>query len=293
MNERQALYITTIAHEGGILAASKLLHVSQPSLSQMLRQVETELGVRLFDRSAQPLRPTNAGERYLHAAAVILRANETLANELCEIRQEVRGTLRLGISMQRGAQLLPQLLPAFFRDLPTVELRLTEAGSADLERLLEENRIDLALASTAPVKRDLAYELLQRETIGLLAGHGSRLVQTLPTGTPIALSAVQGASFVSLKRGHNSRAIQDAVFYEHDVQPQIILETDSMETAIRVTLECGCYMVCADWHADGHGSFYPIAGYQNDRHFYAVMRRDRALPHYARELIERIRSLLA
>ena len=67
MNVRQALYIRTIAEEKGVTAAAKKLHISQPSLSQMLRQIEEEAGTPLFERGTQVFHPTYAGERYLHA----------------------------------------------------------------------------------------------------------------------------------------------------------------------------------------------------------------------------------
>jgi len=97
VNVRQALYIRTIAEEKGVTAAAKKLHISQPSLSQMLRQIEEEAGTPLFERGTQVFHPTYAGERYLHAAEVILNTNEILENELREIRGEERGRLRLGI----------------------------------------------------------------------------------------------------------------------------------------------------------------------------------------------------
>ena len=292
MNERQALYIKTIAQEGGILAAAKVLRVSQPSLSQMLKQIETDLGVQLFDRSVQPLRITCAGERYLHAASVILNANETLDAELREIRREDRGRLRLGISMQRGARLLPKVFPDFLTAWPRVEIDLMEAGSTKLEDLLRSGSIDLALASAAPTDADFDYELLQHETIGILAGDRCALVRTLPDGIPIDLSCVENVPFVVLKRGHNSRTIQDALFLAQGVHPRVLLETDSMETAVRVTLESECCMLCADWHADGRGHFFPLKNYQNNRHFYAVRQKERSATRYALDLIERVHQAL-
>lgn len=134
MNLRQAYYIKTIAKEGGITAAAKALYISQPSLSQMLKQIEAEIGMPLFDRSVSPLKPTSAGECYLHAATIMLNTQEILENELQELREENSGRLRLGISMQRSAQLLPAILPDFFADFPHVNLELREAGSTHLER---------------------------------------------------------------------------------------------------------------------------------------------------------------
>ena len=132
MNLKQALYIRTIAREGGITAAAKKLYVSQPSLSQMVRQVESEYGVTLFDRTVSPLRLTYAGEKYLQAANVMLAANDRLENELREIREENSGLLRLGISVQRAMQILPVAMPWFVMQFPKVSIDLREEGSAKL-----------------------------------------------------------------------------------------------------------------------------------------------------------------
>ena len=188
MNVRQALYIRTIAEGKGGTAAAKKLHISQPSLSQMLRQIEEEAGTPLFERGTQVFHPTYAGERYLHAAEVILNTNEILENELREIRGEERGRLRLGISVQRSIQLLPKVLPEFTRLYPKVEFRLREAGSAHLEQMVQSGQVDLALASVEPASPRLEYRLIHRERIGILTGPGSPLAQRVPSGSSIPLS---------------------------------------------------------------------------------------------------------
>ena len=126
MNFKQATYIRTIVQEGSISAAARKLFISQPSLSQMVRQAESEYGVQLFDRSVSPLRLTFAGERYLEAANQILTVNERMENELREIREENSGLLRLGISVQRGLQVLPVAMPWFSMQYPKVTVKLTD-----------------------------------------------------------------------------------------------------------------------------------------------------------------------
>lgn len=291
MNLKQALYIKTIAEEGSITAAARKLYISQPSLSQMLRLIEEELGVSLFDRA--PFRLTYAGERYLHAAAVMLNTNEILNNELREIRQEDSGRLRLGISRQRAAQLLPMVLPRFSRAYPHVILELREAGSATLERFVQEGEVDLALAATSPNLSDLEYHLIQRETIGILAGKDSPLAAQVPSGVSIGLEMVRDGPFVSLKSGHNIRVIQDLLFRRHGLRPSIYLETDSMETALQVTYTSACYMLCPNIYAAPGSCFYPLAGHKNLRHFYACLRRDQALPKFMGAFLEFVRECVS
>ena len=288
MNLRQALYVKTIADEGGITAAAKKLYISQPSLSQMLRQIEEETGVPLFDRSSLPIRPTYAGERYLHAAAVLLNTNEMLENELREIRGEERGRMRLGISMLRSAQLLPHVLPEFTSRFPKVEIVLQEAGSAKLEQLHQEGSVDLALASTEPNNPLLEYRLIQEERIGILAGPGSSLSRRFPSGTAISLKEAGDGRFVALKAGHSVRVIQDRLFQEYGLHPEFFLETDNMEAAQQIALRCGCYLLYPDGYLPAGAFFYPLEGYESRRHFYACLRKREHVPQYVAALLHLI-----
>lgn len=296
MNLKQALYIRTVAQEGNITAAAKKLYVSQPSLSQMIRQVETEYGVTLFDRTVSPLRLTYAGEKYLEAANVMLTANERLENELREIRQENSGLLRLGISVQRAIQILPVALPWFTMQYPKVSVDLREEGSARLEKLLEDGEIDLALAAIESVSPQLSYTLIEKEIIGVLAGRGAAIAQQLPPGTPITLSMIREDAFVALKPGHSVRVVQDTLFRAEGIRPQILLETDSLEVAKRVAIQAGACMLCSDIFVDDYarrgGVFYPLMDYENKRHLYACWRKGEKLPRYAEGFVQIVGRIL-
>lgn len=291
MNLKQALYIKTIAECGSITAAAKKLYVSQPSLSQMLRHVEEELGLDIFDRSVSPFRLTYAGERYLQAARVMLAANEQLENQLREIRHEQSGRLRLGISFSRGLQVLPLVIPVFARKYPQVTLELTESGSDTLDAMVQQGKIDLALAATEPTSANMTYELIEKETIGILAGRGSRIAQRLPSGTPVTIEDAKHDMFISLRKGHSSRVVQDKLLRRSGIAPRILLETDSLEIGKRLTLEAGACMILPniyidDYVAQRRGEFFPLAGYDHHRHFYACYRKDTFVPRYMHDFIQ-------
>ena len=296
MNLKQALYIRTIAEEGNITAAAKKLYVSQPSLSQMVRQIEGEYGVTLFDRTVSPLRLTYAGEKYLQAANAILAANDRLENELREIRQENSGLLRLGISVQRAIQILPVALPWFTMQFPKVSVDLREEGSARLEKLLEDGEIDLALAAIESVSPRLSYTLIEKEIIGVLAGRAADIAQQVPPCTPITLGMIREDAFVSLKPGHSVRVVQDALFRAEGLRPQILMETDSLEVAKRVAIQAGACMLCSDIFVDEYarrgGVFYPLKDYENRRHLYACWRKGEKLPRYAEGFIQIVSRIL-
>ncbi len=120
MNLRQIEYIMAVLREGSITAASKKLYLSQPALSQAIKQVEADLGVAIFDRTTDPISLTYAGRRYVEAAQRILDIDRNLRTELAESAGEIHGHFRLGLSKQRGLQILPLVVPEFARRYPYV-----------------------------------------------------------------------------------------------------------------------------------------------------------------------------
>ena len=298
MNMKQALYFKTIAKYGTITAAAKQLYISQPSLSQTLRQIEDEVGTPLFDRSTSPFHLTYAGERYLKAVEAMLEIDARLKAEIESIRHEDGGRLRLGISITRAMQVLPDVIPIFSKEYPNVMLELTETASANLEGLLQKGEVDLILAATEPSEMNITYELIEKESIGILAGKGSGILDRIPAGAPITLKDVEDECFVSLDGSHSSRIIQDRLFRRYNFRPRILLETSALEVARRVALKSGACMVLPDVYADSSvfqsgGAFYPLADYENHRHFYACYRNGENVKKYVRDFIQITSAVLA
>lgn len=298
MNMKQALYFKTIAKYGTITAAAKQLYISQPSLSQTLRQIEDEVGTPLFDRSTSPFHLTYAGERYLKAVEAMLEIDARLKAEIESIRHEDGGRLRLGISVTRAMQVLPDVIPIFSKEYPNVTLDLTETASANLEGLLQKGEVDLALAATEPSEVNITYELIEKESIGILAGKDSKIAGKISSGTPITLRDVEKEDFVALDISHSSRIIQDRLFRRYNFHPRILLETSALEVGRRVALKSGACMVLPDVYADSFvfsqgGAFYPLADYDNHRHFYACYRNGENVKKYVRDFITISSAVLA
>ena len=294
MNPKQALYIRTIADCGSLTAAAKKLYVSQPSLSQMLRQIEEEIGLSLFDRSCSPFRVTYAGEKYLAAADAMLVITNQLEKQLREIKDDHSGQLRLGISVQRSLQILPKVIPIFRQQYPHVTLDLIALIVpnivSSLEELLQKGTIDLALAAMESTGTNLVYELIEKETIGILAASGTGIVSRIEPGTPITLNDAEGEDFVSLREGHSIRVVQDKLFRRSGFHPKILLETNNLEVGKQVAVASGACMLMPNIYMDEfirrkRGEFYPLKDYDNHRHLYACYRKDEYLPKYTRDFI--------
>ena len=297
MNLKQALYVKTIAETGSLTAAAKQLYISQPSLSQMLRTVEAESGIALFDRSMQPLRLTYAGEKYLEAAESMLLTEERLQKQFREIRNEQAGRLRIGISVSRGVQVLPKLVPAFTSCYPGVALEIYERGSNALETMLSEGKVDLTLAAVEPNHANVCYTLIEKESMGLLAGRGSYLCRNAANGTPVTLLDAKNDFFVCLHKSHSSRLVQDRLFEKYGLKPKILLEVDSLEIGKRVALDAGACFLMPSAYVDHcvakkQGVFFPLREYDNRRHFYASYRKDVFVPQYMQDFISMVARII-
>ena len=150
ISSKSAECILNIIRSGSFTNAAKNMYISQPALSQSVRKIEEKLGAPIFNRSTDPITLTDAGHLYLEAMKQIMTINTRLVNNINEILNESKGKLRLGISLQRGMQLLPLVIPEFIKQYPHVKIELEERGSATLEKLLHEGKCDIALITTNP-----------------------------------------------------------------------------------------------------------------------------------------------
>lgn len=290
MNLKHAQYMITILQEGSITSAAKKLFISQPSLSQMVKLVETNLGTPIFNRATDPLTLTPAGVKYMEAAKQILTINANLAKEIAEINQEDHGKIRFGIPVQRGMLVLPKLLPAFYRLYPHVDVEIHEQGSGLMENMILDGTVDLACMTTTARHEDLKYILIENEELVLLSSKNTKLAGRIPNGTPIHITEAADEKFVSNKPGHSIRAVQDNLFISNDIHPKIILETVSIEVEKKVCLACDAVMICPRSYIEQtpemlDAATYPILYAGGQRHCYLCYRKNLYLTKYMQDFI--------
>lgn len=160
MTLQQFEYLLAICEHGNMLRASKKLGVTQPTLSIMLRKLETELDIDIFDRSTQPLRLTEAGKQVVKQAKDILKAAETLRQTVAEQRNLLNGRLKIGIIPTVAPYFVPRFLQ-YFLDNPRhtdLETSLSEMKTEDIIPALLENEIDMAVMAT-PIDQERLLEI--------------------------------------------------------------------------------------------------------------------------------------
>ena len=292
MNEKHMQYVLTVLKEGSFTNAAKKLYVSQPSLSQIIKTAESNLGAPIFDRSTDPITLTPAGQLYVEAARQVTTISTNLRKQVEELSKEEFGTIRLGISVQRGMELLPELYPRFKRRFPHVGLELHEQGSATMEKSVLEGEVGIALLTTFPRHEELVYDLIQEEKLVLIVNRECELAKRIAPGTPIDILEARDETFISSQSGHSVRTIQDSLFITRDMKPKIDLVTISIEVGKHVVAASPVVMACPDSYVETDNSpdsayfSYPILGVENPRHFYACYRKDMYLTKYMKGFLE-------
>lgn len=184
MDLKRMHYFCTIAEQGQISRAARLLNMAQPPLSQRLRELEEELGTELFVRQGRSLKITEAGELFYRRAREILRAVEASREEVIRIAAQVGPALRIGLSPTGRALWLARFerMHALFRER---QLGLVVGDSSYLESLLQGGQLDAAFMQPPLRPENFAVHRLAT----------SRTVAVLPR----RLSALAGAASLSLR----------------------------------------------------------------------------------------------
>ncbi|CAM5303484.1 LysR family transcriptional regulator OS=Streptomyces microflavus OX=1919 GN=G3I39_31910 PE=3 SV=1 [Streptomyces microflavus] len=189
MHFQQLTYFVAVAETLHFTRAAEAVHVSQPSLSQQIRALETELGAELFSRARGNIALTDAGEALLPLARRILADAETARHEVQELVQLRSGRVRLGATPSLCTGLLPDVLRAFHDRHPGVRLLLEEGGSHDLVRQLARGALDLALVvlplpAASPALTTV--ELLREDLVVVSSAAGPAPGAAAGSGSPIS-----------------------------------------------------------------------------------------------------------
>jgi DNA-binding transcriptional LysR family regulator len=198
MELRHLRYFVIVAEEQNVTRAAERLHVSQPALSRQVRDLEEELHVELFRRTARSLALTEAGKIFLiEARAVLLRVDKAVET-VRTVAHHDRGQLRIGYAPSLTAQVLPRALRLFDAAGPGVRVALHDLTSEECVQRLSGGKLDLAL--TVPrlglAARDMHFEKLTHYPVVLAVGEGHRLTNK----RSVTLAEIRNERFIVFNR---------------------------------------------------------------------------------------------
>lgn len=235
-------YFLIAVEESSFTKAAKRLGISQQSLSSHISNLEKEFGVELFHRTL-PLTLTYGGRVLAKRARQLLQLREETYRELADIKDFSKGQLIIGMSHTRGRNILPEILPVYKEQFPNIDLVLKEGNSSELDAQLLHGEVDLIIGmlpfkveniETVPICSEeillvVPDNLLER----VYPGQAAALKEKLQANADLSL--VKDCPFLLIKPGNRVRTLADEMFEEAQITPDIILETENIETVLALS----------------------------------------------------------
>ena len=256
MNFVSLSYFEALARERSFTRAARQLHITQQSLSSNIAKMEQELGCQLVVRHV-PLELTYAGEVLLRYAAMFREGYTAMQQEFCDISQNQRGVLRIGVTYTRGRAILPDIIAKFQTNYPAIRIDLIEDSNDALRRKLMEGDVDLAIANYPENIPGIVMQDFYREEVVVLVSrnlfaslHGSEadeLIRRFEQGEysviescPLVLNSVDDIG------GHVERSILKRAGI---TAPRIMATSNNVETLLSLCLRevgaCFCPEILA------------------------------------------------
>jgi DNA-binding transcriptional LysR family regulator len=198
MEFRELAAFVAIVEEGGLSAASRRLHVSQPALSQTVNNLERELAVTLLVRSSTGVKPTEAGITFFaEARAMLARRDQALAT-MAEFTTDGVTAIRLGVPLELDPDVLPRALARFTAKFPETRVVPRQLSTAAQLSALRDDRLDVGLVRERPAGPEFDAMLVSRENLGVLIAPSVADQLGGPDG--VRLDALRGLTWVGFPR---------------------------------------------------------------------------------------------
>ncbi len=224
MNMKQFKYVLVLANEGTFSKAAEELNISQPSLSQYIKKIETQVGMELFYRGGSFVRLTDAGKVYLSVGKQILDLEHRLESSFSDIAQNKKGSVIIGVSPYVSASVMPSVAKEFQSIYPGMFLDVEEDVKSKLIERLEHGEFDFCL-TVLPVDTKLfSYEHLADEELVLaVPAEYDSFNPVSVTGRKypaIDVKAIQGKKFVMIPENQIMQIALEKICSDYDIQVQ-------------------------------------------------------------------------
>jgi DNA-binding transcriptional LysR family regulator len=231
---RQLRAFVAIAETGTFTAGALRVHVTQAAISMQIRQLESEIGARVFVRAPRHVILTEAGEQLLRRARHILREHDAAIDEIAELAGAERGRLRIGSA---SAMVLTEQLPAVLKELrkqhPAAEISVVSGTSEVLVDQILAGEVDVAFVSLPVDVRGIKTERLSEDQLVAIASPRHRLAKQ----RTISAYTLAGERLILGERGGNTRRLIDQFFAQAGATLRVAMELSRQQAIKRMVEE--------------------------------------------------------
>ncbi len=232
MNSRQLQYAILLSQELNFSTVAEKLNITQPALSKQILNLESELGVKLFDRSCSPIALTPAGVYFIREAKEILYKEEQLVRSMENFKSGDAGELVIGITPFRSSYLITDVIKEVKKAFPKITVRLNEAGSEILRKEVAEGKYDFAVVNLPVDDSILDVKTLESDELVLAV---PKAIQTnFNSNNAIDFEECKDIPFVVVGKTQEMRQLFDKLCASSQFNPIIAAEVVGLTTAWEV-----------------------------------------------------------
>jgi DNA-binding transcriptional LysR family regulator len=289
----------TVVESGGFSAAAQKLYMSQPSVSNHVRNLEQSLQTTLIDRSGPRIRPTAEGEVLVEYARRVFMLTEEAVAAIREVSGVQTGRLEVGGTTTVGTYLLPRLLARFRERHEGIECDIVVGNNGQIIKRILDGELGIAIVAGQPGAPQLRTETVLDERLMLVAAPGHRLAARSADGSaaaPISPSELASERFLLREPGSQTRDLQEAALIGWDLDDMAKADMWGPET-IKQSVAAGLGISLISEHAidaevrEGRLSVVEVDPPLRSRPVVVAYRRDRLLSPAERAFLALVRTL--
>lgn len=230
MDIRHLKYFMEVARQKSFTRAAETLHVSQSAISKMIKDLEQELGIFLFNRSSKYIRLTDGGETFLRHTREVVALFDNLILEVESAAKLDRGKITIGLPPITGSTRFARLLGAFKKKYPDIDIALFEYGSKTIEREIQNGSIDIGVICSTPDNAEHHAFTLANDPLRVIASPENPLSRL----TEVTLAALRNEQFVMYRDDFSLHQKIVSGCMAAGFQPLIIFETSQRELMTQI-----------------------------------------------------------
>jgi DNA-binding transcriptional LysR family regulator len=294
LKTRQLMLLVAIGDEGNIHRAAKILNVSQPSASKLLKDLENVLGVALFERVPRGMRPTWYGEVMIRHARISLSSLMQAGSELAALKTGRSGEVSVGAIIGPALCLLPQAVAIIAREHPGIRVQIAVESSNVLIERLRQSKLDIMIGRLFEThdKTNLSYEILSDELVCAVVRPGHPML-----GNPaLTLEQLEHVRWIVPPMGSVLRHRFELMFQEAGFGiPPHLIEASSITFITKMLQQSDCVAVVPADIAGYYASYGMVAMLQIQLSctmdaFGIILRNDWLLSPAAKVLLSALRT---
>lgn len=233
MDLRNLRYVLEVAKQQNVTKAAEILHMTQPTLSKIIKSLEDELGVILFDRSGKYVKLTDSGTAAMRQIQTIIQAVDDLHIKLEDVANLKTGTIKIGLPPVVSSVFFPRIVAGFQKHYPNIDFQIVEEGAKKVEQLVMDGHIDLGVV-VAPVDEavfEVTSFIEQRLTAVVHKSH------PLAGKDTVSLRELRAEPYIVFPRGFAVREHIVNACHSEGFEPRIAYESSQWDLLAEMVAE--------------------------------------------------------